>query len=179
MTEVYRDPIEDEDAGRGEDGSTFAGSGEPGVDEQDVGMHAGEEAQAAPAAQDALPPEAQGEVNGGPLGCCLGVAIGLMVSLSIAVIGRLYANDLLPVLHSPLLVLILLRVAMGIVALAAAIVCGYFGWKIGRRLYREYEAPVIRSARKTPWLYNRSLNGEMLTAVGDHLKKSQKEQRKP
>jgi len=137
-------PIEDEDAGRREDGSTIADPGEPGADEQDAGMHAGEEAQAAPVTREALPPEAQGEVNGGPLGCCLGVAIGLTVSLAIAVIGRLYANDLLPVLHSPVLVLVLLRVAMGIVALAAAIACGYFGWKIGRRLYREYEAPVIK-----------------------------------
>ncbi len=147
MAEDYRDPTEDEDVGRREGGSTFAGPGEPGVDEQGrstMDAHAGEEAQAAPVTQEALPPEAQGEVNGGPLGCCLGVAIGLMVSLSIAVIGRLYANDLLPVLHSPLLVLILLRVAMGIVALAAAIICGYFGWKIGKRVYREYEAPVIK-----------------------------------
>ena len=144
MAEDYRDPTEDEDVGRREGGSTFADPGEPGVDEQDKGAHAGEEAQAAPVRQEALPPEAQGEVNGGPLGCCLGVAIGLMVSLSIAVIGRLFANDLLPVLHSPLLVLILLRVAMGIVGLAAAIICGYFGWKIGKRLYREYEAPVIK-----------------------------------
>src|SRR5712692_2254138 len=147
MAEDYRDPTEDEDVGRREDGSTFAAPGEPGVDEQGrstMDAHAGEEAQAAPVTQEALPPEAQGEVNGGPLGCCLGVAIGLMVSLSIAVIGRLYANDLLPVLHSPLLVLILLRVAMGIVALAAAIICGYFGWKIGKRVYREYEAPVIK-----------------------------------
>ncbi len=144
MAEDYKDPTEDEDVGRREGGFTFADPGEPGVDEQGMDAHAGEEAHAAPAAQEALSPEAQGEVNGGPLGCCLGVAIGLMVSLSIAVIGRLYANDLLPVLHSPLLVLILLRVAMGIVALAAAIICGYFGWKIGKRLYREYEAPVIK-----------------------------------
>ncbi len=152
MAEDYRDPTEDEDVRKREDGSTLADPGEPGVEEQDKGAHAGEEAQAAPVTQEALPPEAQGEVNGGPLGCCLGVAIGLMVSLSIAVIGRLYANDLLPVLHSPLLVLILLRIAMGIVALAAAIICGYFGWKIGRRLYREYEAPVINPRRKTLWL---------------------------
>ena len=147
MAEDYRDPTEDEDVGRREGGSTFAGPGEPGVDEQGrstMDAHAGEESQAAPVTQEVLPPEAQGEVNGGPLGCCLGVAIGLMVSLSIAVIGRLYANDLLPVLHNPLLVLILLRVAMGIVGLAAAITCGYFGWKIGKRLYREYEAPVIK-----------------------------------
>ncbi len=147
MAEDYRDPTEDDGVGRREGGSTFADPGEPGVEEQGrstMDAHAGEEAQAAPVTQEALPPEAQGEVNGGPLGCCLGVAIGLMVSLSIAVIGRLYANDLLPVLHSPLLVLILLRVAMGIVALAAAIICGYFGWKIGKRVYREYEAPVIK-----------------------------------
>ena len=139
MAEDYKDPIED--VGKGEDGSISAGPGEPGVGEQATNAHAGEEAQAA---QQPLPPEAQGEMNGGPLGCCLGVAIGLMVSLSIAVVGRLYANDLLPVLHSPVLVLVLLRVAMGVVALAAAITCGYFGWKIGKRLYREYEAPVIR-----------------------------------
>jgi hypothetical protein len=142
MAEDYKDPTED--AGRDEDGSTFAGPDEPGVEEQGMDAHAGEEAQAAPVTQEALPPEAQGEVNGGPLGCCLGVAIGLMISLSIAVIGRLYANDLLPVLHSPVLVLILLRVAMGIVGLAAAVICGYFGWKIGKRVYREYEAPVIK-----------------------------------
>jgi len=147
MAEDYRDPTEDEDVGRREGGSTFAGPGEPGVDEQGrstMDAHAGEEAQAAPVTQEALPPEAQGEVNGGPLGCCLGVAIGLMVSLSIAVIGRLYANDLLSILHNPLLVLILLRVSMVIAALAAAIICGYFGWKIGKRLYREYEAPIIK-----------------------------------
>src|SRR5215469_13310002 len=144
MAEDYLDLIEDEDVGRSEDGSTFADPDEPRMEEQGMDAHAGEEAQAA---QEALPPEAQGEMNGGPLGCCLGVAIGLMVSLSIAVIGRLYANDLLPVLQSPVLVLILLRVAMGIVGLAAAVICGYFGWKIGKRVYREYEAPVIKYRR--------------------------------
>ena len=90
-----------------------------------------------------LPPEAQGEVNGGPLGCCLGVFIGLIVSLTIAVFGRIFANPLLPVFHSALLILILLRIAMAIGGIAAAIICGYFGWKIGKRLYREYEPPVI------------------------------------
>jgi hypothetical protein len=147
MTEEYQEPIEDEDARKSEDGSTFADPGEPGAEEQVTEANAGEEVQAAPVTQEALPPEARGELNGGPLGCCLGVAIGLMVSLSIAVLGRLYANDLLPILHSPLLVLILLRVAMGIAALVAAIMCGYFGWKIGKRLYREYEAPVIKYRR--------------------------------
>jgi len=88
--------------------------------------------------------EAQGEVNGGPLGCCLGVAVGLVISLSVAVIGRIYANVLLPVFHSPLLILILLRIVMVICGIAGAIIFGYLGWKIGKRLYREYEPPVVQ-----------------------------------
>ncbi len=98
---------------------------------------------AEPEPQVSLPPEARGEVNGGPLGCCLGVFIGLMISLPVAVIGRIYANPLVPIFHSPLLVLILLRIAMAISGIAGAVILGYFGWKIGRRLYREYEPPVI------------------------------------
>ncbi len=35
-----------------------------------------------------LPPEAQGETNGGPLGCCLGVTVGLLLSLTVAKIGK-------------------------------------------------------------------------------------------
>jgi len=93
--------------------------------------------------QVSLPPEARDEVNGGPLGCCLGVMIGLMISLAVAVIGRIYANPLLPIFHSALLVLILLRIVMVISGIAGAVILGYFGWKIGRRLYREYEPPVI------------------------------------
>jgi hypothetical protein len=99
---------------------------------------------AQPEPQISLPPEARGELNGGPLGCCLGVLIGLMVSLLVAVIGRIYANPLVPIFHSPLLVLLLLRIAMAIGGIAGAVIFGYFGWKIGRRLYREYEPPVIR-----------------------------------
>jgi hypothetical protein len=33
---------------------------------------------------------------------------------------------------------------MFILAIAGAVVFGYFGWKIGKRLYREYEPPVIK-----------------------------------
>jgi len=105
---------------------------------------------AEPKPQVSLPAEAGGEVNGGPLGCCLGVFIGLMISLPVAVIGRIYANPLVPIFHSPLLVLILLRIAMAICGIAGAVILGYFGWKIGRRLYREYEPPVIKLRRKTP-----------------------------
>jgi len=47
--------------------------------------------------------------------------------------------------------------------------------KLTVRLPIEMHAALVEAARQ----HNRSLNGEMLTAVGDHLKKSQKEQRKP
>ncbi len=91
--------------------------------------------EARPAAQ--LPPEAQGEVNGGPLGCCLGVTIGLLLSLFVAVLSRLYADPLAQVLHGALSVTV--RIVMIFLAIAGAIIFGYFGWKIGKRVYREYE----------------------------------------
>jgi hypothetical protein len=107
----------------------------------------GSEEQSAPSSSTSeaeLPLEAQGEVNGGPLGCCLGVTIGIVLSLTLAVFGRLYlANPLVPILHDPLLVLILLRIAMGILGLVAAILFGSLGWKLGKRFFREYEPPVV------------------------------------
>ena len=91
-----------------------------------------------------MPPEAQGETNGGPLGCCLGATIGIVLSLLVAVFGRLYiANPLVDIFHNPLLVLILLRIIMGIVTLSGAIVLGIVGWKVGKKLFREYEPPVV------------------------------------
>src|SRR4051812_14890085 len=39
-----------------------------------------------PTAENTLPPEAQGEANGGPLGCCLGIMVGLLLSLSLAIL---------------------------------------------------------------------------------------------
>lgn len=103
-----------------------------------------------PSPEAALPPEAQREVNGGPLGCCLGVMIGLTLSLVVAVIGRIYANPLIPIFHSPLVVLVLLRIVMAIAAIGGAILCGYWGWKIGKKLYKEYEPPVIKDRRRKP-----------------------------
>jgi len=47
--------------------------------------------------------------------------------------------------------------------------------KLTVRLPIEMHTALVEAARQ----HNRSLNGEMLTAVGDHLKKGQKEQRKP
>jgi hypothetical protein len=89
-----------------------------------------------------LPSEAQGEVNGGPLGCCLGVTVGLLLSLTVAILSRFYADPLAQVLHGGLSVIV--RIVMFILAIAGAVLFGYFGWKIGKRLYREYEPPVIK-----------------------------------
>ncbi|SRR6266496_2475815 len=93
-----------------------------------------------------LSPEAQGDVNGGPLGCCLGVIVGLLLSLAVAILSRLYADPLAQVLHGGLSVTV--RIIMFVLAIAGAIVFGYFGWKIGKRFYREYEPPVIKDSTR-------------------------------
>ncbi|HEX9131954.1 MAG TPA: hypothetical protein VF844_06655 [Ktedonobacteraceae bacterium] len=107
---------------------------------------------ASPEAQ--LPPEAQGEVNGGPLGCCLGVTIGLLLSLIVAVLSRFYADPLAQVFHSSLSMTV--RIVMSILAIASAVLFGYVGWKIGKRLYREYELSP-RQQRKLAHLEQRQL----------------------
>jgi len=84
-----------------------------------------------------LPPEALGETNGGPLGCCLGVTVGLLLSLTVAILSRLYADPLAQVFHGNLSISV--RIVMFIFAIAGSVLCGYFGWKIGKHLYREYE----------------------------------------
>ena len=84
-----------------------------------------------------LPLEAQGETNGGPLGCCLGVTVGLLLSLTVALLSRFYADPLAQVFHGNLSISV--RIVMFIFAIAGAVLCGYFGWKIGKYLYREYE----------------------------------------
>ena len=109
-------------------------------------------AEANPEAQ--LPPEAQGEVNGGPLGCCLGVTIGLLLSLIVAVLSRFYADPLSQVFHSSLSMTV--RIVMSILAIAGAVLFGYVGWKIGKRLYREYELSP-RQQRKLAHLEQKQL----------------------
>lgn len=93
--------------------------------------------------QPALPPEAQGEANGGPLGCCLGVTIGLFLSLSVAILSRLYADQLFNTFQGYTSVLV--RIVLALVAIGEAIFFGYIGWKVGKRLYREYEPPVLKT----------------------------------
>ena len=102
-------------------------------------LQSGEEATAEEQASDKiqLPPEAQGETNGGPLGCCLGVTVGLLLSLTIAVLSRLYADPLAQMFHGNLSISV--RIVMTIFAIGGALLCGYIGWKIGKRVYREYE----------------------------------------
>ena len=84
-----------------------------------------------------LPPEAEGETNGGPLGCCLGVTVGLLLSLTIAILSRLYADPLAQMFQGNLSISV--RIVMTIFAIVGAVICGYIGWKIGKRVYREYE----------------------------------------
>ncbi len=89
-----------------------------------------------------LPPEAQRDANGGPLGCCLGVTIGLLLSLSIVFFSYLGISPLRHLLGGELSIMI--RVLLVIVAIAAVIICGRAGWQIGKKAYREYEVPTVK-----------------------------------
>ncbi len=64
------------------------------------------------------------------------------LSLTVAILSRFYADPLAQVLHGGFSVIV--RIVMFILAIAGAVVFGYLGWKIGKRLYREYEPPVIK-----------------------------------
>lgn len=111
-----------------------------------------EEAQLPPEEKEEaqLPPEAQGDVNGGPLGCCLGTTIGLLLSISIALLSRFYASPLAHLLGSAGVLGIVTRILMIVVAIVAVFICSYFGWRIGKSVFREYDPPVVpeRGKRK-------------------------------
>ena len=87
-----------------------------------------------------LPPEAQGETHGGPLGCCLGAVAGIFL-MALLTTG-------IPLLLSP-------RGLPGTIALPlsliAAIPCGYLGWQIGKRIYREYELSPKQKQKLAAW----------------------------
>ncbi len=98
-----------------------------------------------------LPPEAQGEVNGGPLGCCLGFTVGLLLSLSLAVVSRLFADPLGTFFQGNYGLLgLLVRILMGLLAFALAIFFGVVGWRLGKRFFREYEPPVVKERKRRP-----------------------------
>ncbi len=86
-----------------------------------------------PTQEASLPPEAQGETNGGPLGCCLGTVVGLfLTALLILGLSILLSNGgTLSFATIPVLV-------------AGTIVGGYLGWRIGKRIYKEYEPAVVK-----------------------------------
>ena len=118
----------------------FPPPGQQGDDEEiSNSLEAGQELQSGEhvSAETLLPPEAQGETNGGPLGCCLGVTVGLVLSLTVAILSRLYADPLAQVFQGNLSISV--RIVMSIFAIGGALIFGYAGWKIGRRVYREYE----------------------------------------
>lgn len=135
-----------------EDGVVF-----PPIEEQFVEMpfpyeeervSEGEEGQETLVAPESLlPPEAQGETNGGPLGCCLGVTVGIMLSLLLGLIGfgHLIMVPMSGFIHTDAITTI--RIATGFFSLLGAIVGGYFGWKVGKRVYREYDSPVLKDRR--------------------------------
>lgn len=95
-----------------------------------------------------LPPEARGEVNGGPLGCCLGTTVGLFLSLTVAIFSRLYSTQLGALFQQNYgLMGVLIRVLMVLLAIALAILCGRLGWRLGKRFYREYDPPVVKTRK--------------------------------
>ena len=127
---------------------------EPGNDEETAdSLEVGQELQSGEQANEEerftdknqLPPEAQGETNGGPLGCCLGVTVGLLLSLTVAILSRLYADPLAQVFHGNLSISV--RIVMLIFAIGGAMLFGYVGWKIGKHAYREYELSPSQQQR--------------------------------
>src|SRR5205807_2870408 len=89
-----------------------------------------------PSPESLLPPEAQGEVNGGPLGCCLGTIAGLFLSV-LLIVGASVLLSNGGYLSFATVPIILVGAALG----------GYFGWKIGKKLYKEYDPPVLKERR--------------------------------
>src|SRR5205823_13750375 len=86
-----------------------------------------------------LPTEAQYETNGGPLGCCMGVVVGVLLCILCGVIGfgRVTANIIVFLVHVDPATNI--RIATAFFTVIGTVLGGYIGWKVGKRLYREYE----------------------------------------
>ena len=72
--------------------------------------------------------------------------IGLLLSISVVIISRFYADSLAQVFSGNLNLIV--RIAMLLIAIIAMFICGYFGWKIGKKAYREYDAPVLRTRER-------------------------------
>ena len=134
----------------------FRPEGEDNQPEQEYNLAEDQPAQedpspAASAPENQLPPEARGDVNGGPLGCCFGISMGLLLSagiasLSIPVISHFFSDRGWLALTTQILVIV--------VAIVGFFLLGYLGWKIGRRIFREYE-PSPAQQRKMARLEQR------------------------
>jgi hypothetical protein len=109
-----------------------------------------EEAQEAVAPAPKSLPELLEEPNGGPLGCCLGITIGVMFGLLIGLVG--FANFgsaiLSNMFHGDPLTYV--RVATAVFGSIGVILGGPIGWRIGKRVYREYEKPVVTDRKSKP-----------------------------
>lgn len=98
-------------------------------------------------AENTLPPEAQGEANGGPLGCCLGGMIGLLLggtllSLSLTFISHTQGSDGL--------LGWLARILLSILAFALVLFFVIIGWRLGKRIFREYDPPAVKERERRP-----------------------------
>jgi hypothetical protein len=114
---------------------------QPSPDEQSTTETQDEEQPSPPSPQErTLPPEAQGETHGGPLGCCLGAVAGifLMALLTTGIPLLLSTRGLPGTIALPL-------------SLVAAIPCGFIGWQIGKRIYREYELSPRQKQKLAAW----------------------------
>lgn len=120
-----------------------------GDDEEAAGLSgdSGEEVQE-PSQGEQLPAEAQGELHGGPLGCCLGVTVGLLLSTLLGILGFGHNLAFLLSFVLPFNAITMVRIATGCISVAGAIIVGFVGWKVGKRFYREYEPPVIKDRRR-------------------------------
>ena len=89
-----------------------------------------------PIPEETLPPEAQGEANGGPLGCCLGVVVGLFLTFCLITLVSvlLHNGGYLGAATIP----------TGVIG---GIIGGFLGWKIGKAIYHEYEISPERRKR--------------------------------
>lgn len=98
--------------------------------------------------EEYTPAGALDETNGGPLGCCLGTMTGLLLSLSLAVLSRLFIDPLGALFQANYgLIGLLVRVLMVLAACALALAFGRIGWRLGKRFFREYDPPVLKERR--------------------------------
>ena len=84
-----------------------------------------------PSPEESLPPEARGETNGGPLGCCLGTILGLFLAFALVTGLSILMASGGTFITIPATIL-------------GACLGGFVGWRIGKRVYKEYTPPVVK-----------------------------------